>query len=303
MREQIEPTSDGRGMMPKTTAALLRRQDANQPFDGSDRTGMPRDLAAAETSVFQRFSPRRRWTELKQFDERADALQARQSTITQERDALHRQRANAPAADADRLGAWHLNSEQGARPEPTVPVIVEDIERANADLDGLTRAVAVVLQEKTAHVQKHRDRLVQQADRAVQDAHGRLVGLVAQLEAARGDLAELRAAAVWAAVYPSEAAMRPAQDTLLAGGQAKPLSRLGLTSQVNVDRLWAVLRADADWLATAASPEQRAAMEGRDPRDKGGATWAETPAGHEADRAERQAALQRYRETWGCDPA
>lgn len=220
------------------------------------------------------------------------------------RDALNNRRASAPAADVDRLAAWRLDGEKGPRPEPTLDTIVEDIERKHADLDGLTRAVAIVLEDKARYVEKHRPRLVQEADRHVQAAHGRLGELVDQLQAARSDLAELRAASVWAAVYPSEAAMRTAPHTLLAGGQPKALSRLGLTAQVNVDRLWEVLRADADWLRDVASPEQRAAMQSRTPRDQpDGAVWGDTPEGREGDRAEKKAALQRYREIWGREPA
>jgi hypothetical protein len=60
--------------------------------------------------------------------------------------------------------------------------------------------------------------------------------------------------------------------------------------------------ADAAWLANAATEAQQAKLDGRDPRTPD-ATWADTPEGVAAERAEKAAALKRHEERWGTRPA
>jgi hypothetical protein len=162
-----------------------------------------------------------------------------------------------------------------------------------------------VLEEKASFVEKHRARLVKDADRAVTEAHARLHRLLDQLAAARDELVEHRHDAVWAALYPDGAAgVESPMHHILAGGLRRPIEQaLGVTTQLQAGRVIDALKADADWLKDAATPEQRALLEGRNPkRPNSDATWAGTPEAIEQERAEKQAALARYREMWGRDP-
>jgi hypothetical protein len=111
---------------------------------------------------------------------------------------------------------------------------------------------------------------------------------------------------LWSALYPdATAGVEAPQHHMLAGGLRRPLEQtLGITHQLQANRVIDALRADADWVKDAATPEQRALLEGRNPkRPNSDATWAGTPEAIEQERAEKQAALARYREMWGRDPA
>jgi hypothetical protein len=165
--------------------------------------------------------------------------------------------------------------------------------------------VSVVLARKAAYVDKHRDRLVQDADRATAEAHTRLHALLDQVAQARDELLERRHDALWAALYPdANAGVEAPHHNVLTGGLRRPVEQtLGVTIQLQASRVIDALKADADWLLHAATPEQRTLLEGRDPnRRSGDATWAGTPEAIAQDRAEKQQALAHYREMWGRDP-
>jgi hypothetical protein len=64
------------------------------------------------------------------------------------------------------LAKWAVKR-KGARPQPTVPGLEAEREQAKAEADALSLAQAEILAEKDAFVEKHRDRLVKDADKAV----------------------------------------------------------------------------------------------------------------------------------------
>lgn len=120
----------------------------------------------------------------------------------------------------------------------------------------------------------------------------------------RSTLIELRQATVWASLYPDGTAAGEAPTRLIARGLADPVTAtLGLrpAPQMEAAKLLELLRRDADALRAAATPEQRAALEGGDAR-AAGAVWAGTPEGAAATKADKQAQIDAYRETWGEDP-
>ena len=96
--------------------------------------------------------------------------------------------------------------------------------------------------------------------------------------------------------------MREVPDSF-AGGLRRPLQAIGLSAAVPVVRIIDGLRADADWLRRAATHEQQAAVEGRDPRSDPGGQWANTEEGRRADRADKQRQLRDYVQVWGRPPA
>ncbi|MGI8623328.1 MAG: hypothetical protein ACR2NB_07535, partial [Solirubrobacteraceae bacterium] len=96
------------------------------------------------------------------------------------------------------------------------------------------------------------------------------------------------------------------QFPLLATGLARPVqAAIGQPLRLEAHRVLGLLREDAKHLRDAMTAQQRAVLDGRDPNrpDPANANWVETPEGREGDRAERQAALQRYRREWGSDPS
>jgi hypothetical protein len=284
-------------------ATTARNQQA--PFAGVDIIGMPADLATAETNAFRRISPvRNRWPELAEIDARVADLEQRSASCSAELADLYDRRAAAPGADSDRMAAWQLDGQKGPRPVPQAESIDTEIVQRQADLDGIAVAIGQVLAEKAAYVEKHRARLVKEADKAVETAHTRQRELIEELARTREGLAELRQSALWAATFPDPAASQTAQPELLAGGLRKPVEdAIGITTQVNVARLWDALRADADLLKDAATPAQRALLEGRDGRKPAGTTWFDTEEGAAQRKQDQTAARERYEREWGQLPS
>jgi hypothetical protein len=81
---------------------------------------------------------------------------------------------------------------------------------------------------------------------------------------------------------------------------SRPTSGRRIVSRVEAARVLEVLRDDITWIAEAASPEQRAQLDGDGAPDLArGAVWGETPEGQQArrDQVERQRAS--YERFWG----
>jgi hypothetical protein len=111
---------------------------------------------------------------------------------------------------------------------------------------------------------------------------------------ARDELAELRAAALWAATFPdpSSTASIP---VAVAGGKRAVLEKAGVSTSLVPSRVFELLRADAQWLASAVSPEQRKAMGTERTSDE--ALWE--PEFLEQLEAERREALALHKRKWG----
>jgi hypothetical protein len=128
--------------------------------------------------------------------------------------------------------------------------------------------------------------------------------LIEELALTREGLAELRSDAVWAATLPDPVASQTAQPELLAGGLRKPVeSTIGVSTQVSVARLWDALRADADLLKDAATPAQRALLQGRDGRKPAATAWFGTEEGAAQRKIDPKAARERYEREWGQLPS
>ena len=121
-------------------------------------------------------------------------------------------------------------------------------------------------------MERNRDRLAavpaQQGDIKL----ARLLELLDEIVQTRDKLAELRAAETWARLFPHEQATREPMTRLFGGGLKHAMEPLGLNVQIDYAKVIDTLRADAEWLRhAAAGNEQRAALEGRDPRESNGA--------------------------------
>jgi hypothetical protein len=275
---------------------------------GMDREGMPPmagigGLAQLEDQARHRLSPRKnRWKDVAGFDQRVGELEARRSEIQARLQPLHDELSNATSADAQAVAAWITNGKRGDRPGSIEPALKKQVAELTREADGLVLAVGEELHRKAAYVEKHRVRLAKDARRHVDGAHARMVGLVAELERARDELAATRESELWALLYPHDAATRPPQMAMLAGGLKRPGERLGLVQATQIERLFEAMRADGEWLKRASTPEQRALLEGRDPKRKGPAWWGGTEQGRDAERRETQEIVNQYVSEYGHEP-
>lgn len=255
-----------------------------------------------------RLSPRRTsWPELGRFDERLEELDRRASEIAHELPLLHDQRRQAEQDHPARLAVWLAGGENGDRPEREAPKLQKRVEELQAEAAALDVLRDKVLEERVAFVEKHRRRLVKDADAAAQDAKARYLQLVDELSAARDDLAACRQSALWAALYPDASLQTEVPTAVVAAGLRRPVEAAlpGWTGQVEAARLLELLRDDATVLADLRTNDQHAALLGVDSRqlEHGGAMWDGTPEQREEERAEKKAALERYRREWGRYPA
>jgi hypothetical protein len=77
----------------------------------------------------------------------------------------------------------------------------------------------------------------------------------------------------------------------------------GIKQTFGLRELQALLLEDLDFLATAVTREQAAALQNTDERLLGTDThWAETEEGKQRQREEKKAARERYEQEWGALP-
>jgi hypothetical protein len=306
-------------MLPEDREAMLdaaaaqkvmpRRPGTEEPYAGLDITGfVPReDLGNAERRAFLSILPRRSlWPDLDRLDQRIADLQRRHTEAQERVRDLSAKRADAPSRDAAALSEWELADRKGPKPEPTTERLDVDLATAERDRDALAIACDRLLEQKATFVDKHRDRLVRVAEQQVNAAHTRARELIDELAQVRDDLASLRSAQLWASLFFGDLANSQPQTSLIAYGLAKPIRdtlQLIPTPQFRADAVLELLRRDVDEIRAAATPEQKARLEGRDERSVPGLTWGNT----DQARKERLAELERYREEfvreWGFAPS
>lgn len=133
-----------------------------------------------------------------------------------------------PAAHADRLTTWQLEGEKGPRPESELPAIRLAIRERQEEIEGLDRAVTRELNELVAYWNKHRPRLIKDAELHCDDKQRAYLEKIAEAAQARAELCAAKRACVLAHTYPSQEAMQEVPDTL-AGGRRQPLQAMGPT--------------------------------------------------------------------------
>lgn len=273
--------------------------EAAKPPPTDPRTPIYRALAGQEQSALARLSPvRGRWPGVADFDRRIAELERRRQQMLAEIHSLSEQAMEATNADRRVLADWTLNG--GNRPEPTVPNFEERIRELRADYDASAVAVENLLAEKTAYVEKHRKRLVAEANKQTETEHAAYLSLLDNLSAARERLHDARSSALWAALYP-DPSMVATMPTAIALGLAKPVGEAlpGYRAQLQPERLWQLLRTDADLLRSALTTEQRTQLGHTDPPLS---VWAGTPEANEQERREKQERIEAYRRNTGHDP-
>jgi hypothetical protein len=270
-------------------AKVERLEEAQKPnqIDAAVERGLPADWTRAEEATWRKFTPfRSRWPELTELDRRVAELEARRGEVHAELNHLRDREQAAPAAHSAALAAWIADGEKGPRPESELPKIKQEIEEREADYHALQVVVGRTLDEKVAFVQRHRKRLVGEADEHVEQTYQRYLAQIAELLETREQLGVDRRHAVWARIYPGAEAMVEPPATV-CGGNPKPLRQAGLSQSMAPAQLAALLRADAEWLRHALTREQQARITNTDPRLLDSDTrWVDTPE-EKARRAQR----------------
>jgi hypothetical protein len=168
----------------------------------------------------------------------------RQAEISAELRELLELALNAASAYQHALAEWQLGGQQGPRPEPEQERIEQRIKELQADYEALTIAITRTLDEKTMHVEANRRKLIKEADERTQKKMAGYLEIVDQLAIAREELRPARRDALWSRLYPKPEAMAQAPDSL-AGGRKKALAPMGVTANVQPERVLDALREDA----------------------------------------------------------
>ncbi|MEJ7569988.1 MAG: hypothetical protein WKF41_17200 [Gaiellaceae bacterium] len=266
-----------------------------------------RTLAEAEQGALRRFSPRRSWPELAEHDRKIAEADQDRETVRQRIQELRQQLTRATVQDEQSLVAW-LRDKRGARPEPSAPALEQEIARAEAELDARAAIIAQLEADKEKFVRQHRKRLFTDAEKATEDARVRYIEAIDSLATIREEIRSARQAEIFAQLYPSPNTGSEPPTSLVAGRvDVMRRSIPGLTTVVELGGILALLRQDADYVATAATSAQASEIAGRDitqpTAEQGAAVWTSTAEGREAERAEKKEALERYKRDWGVYPA
>ncbi|HXH89379.1 MAG TPA: hypothetical protein VNI55_12330 [Gaiellaceae bacterium] len=272
------------------------------PIDPRDpRSEVYRELAAMEPGVLARLSPvRNRWPDIGRFDGQVNELEQRRAELVTDLQAVRLQLDGAIDADRQALADWTLSG--GRRPEPSAPKLEQRVHDLEAELEAAAVAIERVLAEKVDYVSRHRARLVKEAEKATREAHVRYSALIAELEAAREELRDSRQSVLWAALHPSET-LNASFPTHIALGRAKPVEAAlpGYRSQIALQSLIGLLKADADLLAEAISTEQLEAL-GRKSDASVTAVWAGSDEDRDRERSEKERRIADYAREWGFRP-
>lgn len=223
-------------------------------------------LAGLEQSMLARISPRHRnrWPELLAIDERWEDCDRRQEELRLSLTDLHTRRQRAEAEHADALAAWMVAGQQDPKPVSEAKALDDAIAEGDAEYAAIDNVRDRILEERIAFVEKHRKRLMRDAERAAEQAKERYLRAVDELAQAREELVGLRETTVWASLYPSDTLTSMAPSYALVGGRRRETEQhlAGMTGQLPAHAVLALLRADAVYFATVSTVEQAAAMQG-----------------------------------------
>jgi hypothetical protein len=259
-------------------------------------------LAGEEGSWLGRLSPRRNlWPELVELDATIFKFDTEQAAAVADVQALEQELREAEESDRAALARWHVGEGTGERPEPSAPRVAERLSQRRADADALPAAAAEAVTAKVQFVNRNRKRLVERADKHVEELAERYNGLIAALEECREDLLAGRTTALWTRLYPSASATQEPPHSMVLGLSKPAVEAFGHPNRVEPGALWRFLRADAKLVPTAIGDQQKQELEGPDPQRS--AIWAESPEGQERAQAERREALERFKQETGHYPA
>ncbi len=116
-------------------------------------------------------------------------------------------------------------------------------------LDALQRTLDETLEERLQYVERHREKMLADAQKDVEDARERLLAHVRALPALRQELLDARDLLSWTATYPEPAEQYGFPSALALGLRAPVEGTLETKARIDFGRVVAALEADADTLA------------------------------------------------------
>jgi len=241
--------------------------DQSRVLDTLRGLGLPPTLDAAEAQTWRRWLPGGKvpWHELASFENEIAELEERHREVERERDEIAARLQGAPAQDTEALAGWERSGRRGARPEPSQPKFEAELKRCQDDLYALHAAIDKVSAERVAHVEKHRSRLVREAEEAAEKAHERAVHALDEVAEAREALVQARRVSVWSRLYPDPVIGQEPVWPQLGGGRRSVLELLGTQNLIATQHVLEALRADIDWIAGAVTSAQASKLEGSRP--------------------------------------
>jgi hypothetical protein len=286
--DEAKAIAIGAGRLAGVATDELARQ-ANADRAERERAARMRDLdPSMEAYARRRWSPRRGWRDVAEFDERVAELEQRQARVLAEMTGLHEQIPVAERADTEAMATW-VTEQRGSRPLPTVPALEQRVAELQQECDALTLAVQRVLDKKERYVEKHRGRLLKEARKAHEQTVAEFRRLVDEVERTRGHAADCVEALRWALEFPGEGAASNLRLELAKGGRV-PKVLPEFKTIVPIAKVFEWLREDAAWLARALDPKHERDLDVREQ-----AVWTGTDEGEAAVRREKARILEQMR--------
>jgi vacuolar-type H+-ATPase subunit H len=291
---------------PRDEAEVFERVGDHKPEERPHR-GRPRPPDHGENIGDERRAllssrPRgRRWRDLAKLDDKLDGLQRRLVDAGRNLQAAEQAVQAAPATDARTLAEWLSNGERGKRPAATVEDRERERDAARLIVEALQLEVDRALEERREHIERHRDRMVKDGLRDVEDAQERLAAHISQLPELRETLLAARDNLRWVASFPEQAEGFGFPTALALGLRAPVKETLGTTARVEYRGMVAALEADAAALAEQLGPtvKERLGLAPRPTPEDRAMWWDDADAvawrKEEVERARRLA-------EWSTDP-
>ena len=232
----------------------------------TDQDSARRELTEGERAMRSSRPKNRRWRALDKHDQTIDRLTQKQADAgvrLQEAEALLQQ---APQHDARTLADWVAGGERGERPAPTMYDRQRDRDAAGLLVEAVTIEVDQALERRLQHVEQHRDAMVNDARKDINEARDKLLAHLRELPAIRQTLLAARETLLWAASFP-EPAESFGFPTSTALGLRQPVEKaLGTRARIEYLAVIEALEADADAVATSFGAGQKAKLGVADPR-------------------------------------
>jgi hypothetical protein len=220
-----------------------------------DARGWQRELAAPNRSILGRLSPRRSpWPALDEQDKRLAALDQKLGETLNAIRELEQTLAAADARDKDELAGWFAGAQKGARPEPTAPRIAEQLDQLRADAEALETVVAQAAEDRGRFIEKHAEGLAEHADRLAAERYRRYLELIDELDVVRDAIVAFTGAASFARTFP-------APESAVEMPNPLSLRPAGQRGEITWAQVEAILRADAERLATVRQPKAKSRAE------------------------------------------
>jgi len=172
----------------------------------------------------------------------------------------------APQHDAQTLAAWVAAGERGERPAPTLYDRQRDRDAARLLAEAVTIELDQALERRLQHVERHRDAMVNDARKDIDEARAKLLAHLRALPAIRQTLLDARETLGWVSFFPEQPETY-GHPTAVAIGLREPVEQtLGTRARIEYSALIEALEKDADAVANAFGPQQKAKLGNADPR-------------------------------------